>query len=215
VEQADAARHARNRVVVEAEVEGARVARRAARARRTALVVAILALAVIAFALERRVGALHVDWRVLVTAVPAFPLAFYALLDLAGGHFSLSALPDEGTGARRLFHFGLVATGVHVLAAWLALRGRVVLRDRLAAANALTLIGLTVAVLPPALVWAWYGGGPYVELPGPRALFLIPAAYVAVACYAIASAVTLGLEIVVFFARAIDPRQGPTSRTMG
>jgi len=32
-----------------------------------------------------------------------------------------------------LFHFGLVSTGVQVVAGWIALRGRVVLRDRMAA----------------------------------------------------------------------------------
>jgi peroxiredoxin family protein len=38
-------------------------------------------------------------------------------------------------------------------------------------------------------------------------LFLIPALYVAVAAYAIAAAVTMGLEIVIFFARVFDPRR--------
>ena len=204
---ADELRIARNRAIVEADRAVARVSVDAKRAGRLAVVIVLLALGVIAVVVARRAGALHVNWRVLVIGVPAFPLAFYALLDVAGGHFSLSALPDEGVGTQRLLHFGLIATGVHVVAAWLALRGRVVLRDRLAAANALTTFGMFGALVPPALVWALFGGGPYVELLGPRLSFLIPALYMAVTCYAIAVAVTLGLELVIFFARAVDPRQ--------
>ena len=37
-------------------------------------------------------------------------------------------------------------------------------------------------------------------------MVLIPATLIAVASFALASAVTLGLEIVIFFARAVDPR---------
>ena len=51
------------------------------------------------------------------------------------------------------------------------------------------------------LFWAFYPP-PYVDLPGPVWLVLIPAALVAVACAAINVALTLGLEVVIFAARA-------------
>jgi hypothetical protein len=51
-----------------------------------------------------------------------------------------------------------------------------------------------------------YGGGPHIEIPGPRLALIIPATYVAVATFAISAAAFLGLEIVIFFARAVDPR---------
>jgi hypothetical protein len=212
---ADSERRQEGLRVVAAERELARDKAVRKRAQRISLVVSGVALAIILLVLGARLGALHIDWRVLTIAVPAFPLAFYVLLEMLGQHFSLSALPDEGVGARRVFHFGLGSTAVHVLASWLALRGRVVLRDRLAAANAVTLCGLVVAALPAALAWAAYGGGPHVELPPVELLFLIPAMYIAISSYAIAAAVTLGLELVVFFARAIDPRRRAAAEHAG
>ncbi len=202
----DAARVDRNRQIVRADVDLARARVDANRARRISLVVSGLAVAVVFLVLGARWGALLIDLRVLVIGVPAFPIAFYALLQVVGGHFSLSSLPDEGTGTRQVFYFGLASTSVHIIATWIALRGRVVLRNRLAAANAVTLVGLLVGTLPAALGWALFDAGPFVELPGPKLLFLIPAGYIAVASFAIAAAVSLSLEIVVFFARVFDPR---------
>ncbi len=43
-------------------------------------------------------------------------------------------------------------------------------------------------------------------MPSPRLLIFIPAVKVAIACYAIAVALSLLLEVIVFFARAVDPR---------
>jgi len=40
----------------------------------------------------------------------------------------------------------------------------------------------------------------------------VPATYIAVASHALAVAVTLGLEILIFFARAVDPRVRLRSR---
>ena len=202
----DDARTRRNLEIAHSDMRLASARVDATRARRLSLVVAAVAISIILLVLGHRWGALLIDWRVLLIAVPAFPLAFVALLELVGQRFSLSALPDEGVGARRVFYYGLVSTVVHIIATWIALHGRVVLRDRLAAASALALCGLLIASVPASLAWAFFGGGPFVELPGPQLLFLIPATYIAVACYAIAAAVSLGLEIVIFFARAVDPR---------
>jgi len=52
----------------------------------------------------------------------------------ASGSRSRPARPGDALGV--LFRFGLVSTAVQVMAGWIAMRGRVVLRDRLAAANA-------------------------------------------------------------------------------
>jgi hypothetical protein len=57
---------------------------------------------------------------------------------------------------------------------------------------------------PAMLLWAWFPP-PYVEVPGPRMLVIIPAVQVAVALYAIAVLLALAVEVIVFFARALDP----------
>jgi hypothetical protein len=202
----DGSRIARNREAFAAIAEEASQRIEAARASRLSLTVSGVAIALVLLIMGARFGAFYIDWRVLLIAVPAFPLAFYALLDMAGQHFSLSALPDEGAGARRVFAFGGGAVAVQVFANWLALRGRVVLRDRLAAANAVAICGLLVAGIPAALAWAIFGPGPFVQLPQARWLFLIPAMYIAVACFAVAAAASLSLELIVFLARAADPR---------
>ncbi|HEY8142362.1 MAG TPA: alkaline phosphatase family protein [Kofleriaceae bacterium] len=203
---ADQERLARNQGVVdrakaEAEPEIAHTRRI-----RLAIVAGLFALAFALLLAGRRFGALHVDWRVLVIAVPAFPLTYYALLDIVGQNVSLSALPDRDDALNELFQFGLVSTGVQVVAGWIALRGRVVLRDRMAAANALTACGMLTAWVSAGIMWALFSPGTFVEPPGSTVLVLVPATYIAAACHALAVAVTLGLEIVVFFARAVDPR---------
>jgi len=176
------------------------------RAWRAAGVATAALLALLLIVLAHRLGAVHVDWRILAIALPAFPLSYYVLLDLLGQRFSLSALPDRDDMLDTLFHFGLVSTAVQVVAGWFAMRGRVVLRDRLAASSGLTLCGMLAAWLPAGLMWALYGPRTFLEPPGSTAMVLVPATYIAVACHALAGAVTLGLEIVVFFARAVDPR---------
>jgi hypothetical protein len=204
--RADERRLQRNRATlarVQAE-EGPRMEER--RWWRAATVIAVSMLAMMLMIVAHRLGVIHIGWRVLSIAVPAFPLTYYALIDLLGQHISLSGLPDQSDALATLFHFGLVSTAVQVVAGWIALQGRVVLRDRLAAANALTLCGMIVAWLPAGLMWALYGPHTFLEPPASIAMVLVPATYVAVACHALSGAVTLGLEIVVFFARAVDPR---------
>ncbi|MCP4446596.1 MAG: hypothetical protein GY811_14810 [Myxococcales bacterium] len=173
---------------------------------RLLLLAGLLVLGLGTLELSRRAGALNIDWRVLIIAVPAYPLCYYGLLDLLGQSLSFSALQDRGSEMSSLSRFGLVATFVQVLTGWIALRGRIVLRDRLASANALVACGLLVAWVPAALLWASYGSAPHVEVPSSRVALLIPANYIAVATYAVGASVLLTMEIVVFFARAIDPR---------
>ncbi len=156
--------------------------------------------------LAGRGGALFIDWRVLVIALPAYPLCYYGLLEVLGQSLSFSTLQDRGSEMSNLLRFGLAATLVQLLAGWLALRGRVVLRDRLAAANALVACGLLFAWIPAGLLWAYHGPAPHLSIPGSRVALLIPANYIAVATYALGAALLLILEFVVFFARAVDPR---------
>lgn len=206
IDRAGSLRAARN-IALLSDLERAEAsALDASRTRRVGFVVLLCAIGIALIFVGRRIGALHIDWRVLAIAVPAFPVAYYALLDTFGQHFSLSAIPDRSDAMDLVFAFGLVSTGIHILASRVALRGRVVLRDRLAAANALTLCGMFVSILPGGLMWAVLSERSSVSLPSPSMVLLIPATYIAVACYALASAVTLTLEILIFFARAVDPR---------
>lgn len=206
IAQVDKTRLLRNKNVVEHLSKSAEPEIFRTRVLRSALVAAVGLLAIGLLWLARRFGTFYVDWRVLVIAVPAFPLTYYALLDILGQSFSLSGIPDRGDALDQLFHFGLVSTAVQVVAGWIALRGRVVLSDRLAAANALTAFGMLIAGLPAALMWALFGPQSFLEPPRSTMMVLVPATYIAVACHALAVAVLLGLEIVVFFARAVDPR---------
>jgi hypothetical protein len=206
IERADGERLVRNRSRVEEirAANGPRLARK--RLVRLLGMASMGALVLFLLLVARRAGALHFDWRILVIAVPAFPLTYYALLDILGQRFSLSALPDRDGALDGLLQFGFISTGVQVLASWIALRGRVVLRDRLAAANALTATGMAIGWLASGLLWALLATGAAAEPPGSAVTLLVPATYIATACHAVAVAVTLGLEIVVFFARAVDPR---------
>ncbi len=201
----DEARIVRNRLLTAASQVAAQTEVRSRRLHRFPALIALLAFTVVVLLVARRLGALRVDWRVVLIAVPAFPVTYYALLGVFGQSYSPSVIPERGDVFSTLFKFGLASTVAHVVVAWIALRGRVVLRDRLAAANALTVLGLFVSLVPAGLFWAIFAG-PYVDLPSPPQMVLIPATLIAVACFAMASTVTLGLEIVIFFARAVDPR---------
>jgi phosphopentomutase/2,3-bisphosphoglycerate-independent phosphoglycerate mutase family metalloenzyme len=170
------------------------------------LAAAAFGLAMIVTLASLRAGALHIDWKVLACAAPAFPATFYVLVGLAG-RVSLSNLPAEALDVQTIFFYGGASIAVHVLASLASLRGRVDVGHRLAAANAITLCGMLCAGLPALLTWAYYGGDPFVTLPGPKMLFLIPAMYIAMACYAVAAALTLSIEVVVYLARLLDPRR--------
>lgn len=172
---------------------------------RIPLVLGLLVVAIVGLFLARRVGAIRLDWRVLAIAVPAFPATYYVAIGLLEQQYSPSAAPAIGDITGMLVRWGLVSTAAQIVFSWIALRGRVVLRDRLAAANGLTACGLIAACVPAGLAWAYFTG-PFVDLPGPALMVLVPATLVAVAFYAVASTATLALEIVVFFSRAVDPR---------
>lgn len=201
----DALRARHNQLVVDRAVAQARAAHTARRGLRTGLVVlGVLASIALAMFLHRRNG-LRFDLRVVLVTAPAFFIVYYTLIGTLGHRFSPSILPDRGHLGSELLKYGAAGAVVHIAAGWLALRRRRTLAERLAAANGVAWLGLLIAMVPAALLWALYPT-PYVEVPGPRLLVFIPAAKVAIACYVLAVALLLVLEVVVFFARSVDPR---------
>lgn len=175
------------------------------RGRRLAAIVVVgLGLLGLAAVLHRR-GGVRFSRRSLLLGVPAFFVVYYTMIAALGQRFSPSFLPAQGQMATELARYGLVGVGAHVIAAWLVLRRRQQLDDRLALANGNAVVGLTLTMVPAGLMWAFFPP-PYVEVPGPRMLVLIPAVQVALAMYAIAILLALLVEVVVFFARALDPR---------
>jgi hypothetical protein len=170
------------------------------RAERIALVAggALLAGVLALLLIRRRV--LRLDRRVLVS-VPAFFVVYLGLLATVGQRFSPSLLPAQGHLAGQMVRYGLIGMLVQLVASLWVLRNQPSLGERLAAANGIAWAGLMSTMVAAGLIWAFFPP-PYVELPGPVWLVLIPAALVAVACAAINVALTLGLEVVIFAARA-------------
>jgi hypothetical protein len=205
VARADETRARRNGGVVSAAIYQARQARLEKRAIRLGLVIAgsLLVLAMAWYL--RLLGGIRLDWKSLLLGVPAFFGVYYILIAVMGQSFSPSLLPAQGDIGGELLKYGIVATVVQIGAGWLALRRKLSLADRLAAANGIALIGLLVAMVPVAVLWTVFPA-PYVEVPSPRLLVLIPAVQVSVACYAIGVALTLLVEVLVFLSRAVDPR---------
>ncbi len=208
VEAADHLRRKRNLAVVAVNTSEAEAARARRRERRGPIALALLIVGVLAVMGLRGARAIHLDWRVLACALPVFPLTFYGLI-YSLGRLSLSSLVEQGFVIHRVIAISVIAIVVHVCATWIALRGRIELPRRLAAANAVTLCGLLVASVPLLVVWALYSASP-VLLPHAKMLLLIPVMYGAVVAFAIAAAVVLVLEMVIFLARLSDPRLART-----
>ena len=204
--KSDALRINRNAAIFQDSLDASKVQVGGAKRNRLYVFIAFVLVAIGLVWVAGRGGALHIDWRVLIMALPAYPLCYYGLLEVLGQSLSFSTLSDRGSEMSHLFRYGLVATLVQLLAGWLALRGRVILRDRLAAANALVACGLLFAWIPAGLLWVYHGPPPHLTIPGSRVALLIPANYVAVATYALGAGLLLLLEFIVFFARAVDPR---------
>ncbi|HEX4420555.1 MAG TPA: alkaline phosphatase family protein [Kofleriaceae bacterium] len=172
----------------------------AQRAQRIALVAggALLAGGFAALLIRRRV--LRLDRRALVVSIPAFFVVYYGLLATMG-RFSPSLLPAQGHLAGQMVRYGVLSMIVQLAATLWALGNRPTLGERLAAANGIAWTGLMSTMVPAGLIWAFFPP-PYVDLPGPLWLVLIPAALVAVACAAINVALTLAVEVIIFAARA-------------
>jgi hypothetical protein len=198
---ADQLRLAATRAVVDRAEAAASADVLAHRAERIAGVAggALLAGALAWLLIRRRV--LRLDRRVLGVSIPAFFVVYYGLLATLGQRFSPSLLPAQGHLAGQMVRYGLISMAVQLCASLWALRNQPTLGERLAAANGIAWTGLMSTMVPAGLIWAFFPP-PYVDLPGPVWLVLIPAALVAVACAAINVALVLGLEVVIFAARA-------------
>jgi hypothetical protein len=179
------------------------------RSQRFPLAIAALALLLAFTILAAKKHWVIVDRRVLLIAVPSFPITFYGTVLAFDQFLSPSMMPAAESVARKLFVYGAVAALAHLVASGFALTGRTAPRERLAAASGLVLVGLVVAVAPALAAWAFAGETLTAMLPGPDLLMLPPVTYSVVSCYAFAAAVTLITEYVVFLARASDPVRAP------
>jgi hypothetical protein len=198
---ADQERLTMTRGVVAGAEARAEVAVQQQRAFRIGLVIGGALLAgLLAFLLVKRC-VMRFDWRVLVVSVPAFFVVYYALILTVGQRFSPSLIPAQGHIAATMAKYGIAAMIVQLFASMWALRNQGSLGDRLAKANGIAWTGLMLAMIPAGLVWAFFPP-PYVSVPPPFWLVMIPAVEVAVACAAIDVALTLAVEVIVFAARA-------------
>jgi hypothetical protein len=198
---ADTQRLTMTRAVVAAAEATAEIDVLENRALRIGLVVsgAALAIALATLLIKRRV--LRLDIRVLLVSVPAFFVVYYGLLGLLGQRWSPSLLPAQGHLAATLAYYGIAAMAVQLLFSLWALRTQRTLAQRLAAANGIAWMGLMLAMIPAGLAWAFYPP-PFVEVPPPLWLVMIPAVEVAVGCAAVSIALTLMIEVIVFASRA-------------
>ena len=169
---------------------------------RAGLGLAMLAALIAGVAIAARRHIIVVDRRILSIAVPAFPLTFYGMVLAVEQYLSPSMLPSSGHLEHKLWLYGAIAAGAHLLAAWAALHERHIPRDRLAAAAGLAWVGLIVALAPAFAAWALVGQVSGSALPSPNKLLMAPVTYSVVAAYACATALALVIEHVVFVARA-------------
>lgn len=171
------------------------------RALRVGIVVAGAAFAIGLGVLLIRRRVLRLDLRVLAVAIPAFFLVYYTLIGTLGQRFSPSLLPARGHITSALIKYAVIGMAVQLLASLWVLRRHRSLPARLAAANGIAWTGLMLSMIPAGLMWAFYPG-PYVEVPGPTMLVMIPAVQLTVAATAIDVALVLVVELIVFAARA-------------
>jgi hypothetical protein len=159
------------------------------------------ALAIVFAVLLYRRRVLRLDIRVLAVAIPAFFLVYYTLIGTLGQRFSPSLLPAQGHLTSVLIKFAVVGMAVQLLASLWVLRKYRSLPARLAAANGIAWTGLMLSMIPAGLLWAMFPG-PYIDVPGPKTLVMIPAVQLTVAATAIDVALVLVVELIVFAARA-------------
>ncbi len=171
------------------------------RALRIALVVLGLGIAIVLAILMRARGAARFPARVLLTAVPAFFVVYYGLIGTLGQRFSPSLVPAQGHIAAQLAKYGLAGMVFQLAVSLWVLRDQGSLARRLAAANGIAWTGLVLAMLPAGLLWAVFPA-PYLIVPGPFWLVVIPAVEVSVACAAVNILLTLVVEVIIFAARA-------------
>lgn len=197
----DQLRLAVTRRAVAAANEDAAGDRLAHRAQRISIVGcgALLAIGLALLLIRRHM--LRLDRRVLLVSLPAFFVVYYGLIATLGQRFSPSLLPAQGHLASQLVRYGVIGICVQLAASLWVLRHPHTLAERLAAANGIAWAGLMITMVGAGMIWAYFPP-PYIVLPGPLWLVLIPAARVAVACAAINVALVLAIEVIIFAARA-------------
>jgi hypothetical protein len=178
------------------------------RALRVLLVLGGTAFAIAFATLMIRRRVVRLDARVLLVSVPAFFVVYYGLIGAIGQRFSPSLVPAQGHLAAAMAKYGVIAMIVHLSFSLWSLRRQPTLAERLARANGIASIGLMLAMVPAGLTWAFFPP-PYVSVPEPFWLVMIPAVEIAVACAAIDVALVLMVEVIVFTARL----QGPITTT--
>jgi hypothetical protein len=144
---------------------------------------------------------MRLDLRVLAISVPAFFGVYYLLIGTIGQRFSPSLVPARGDIAGAMMPYAAVGMVVQLAASLWVLHQQKTLACRLAAANGIAWVCLMLTMIPAGLLWAFFPS-PYVIVPGPFWLVVIPAVEVAVACTAINVALMLVVEVIVFAARA-------------
>ncbi len=199
--QADTRRWTRLQTLLYADRARVQQAAEGVSSRRGLLIAMVLAAttAVVVFAVRKHWAT--VDRRVLLIALPAFPLTFYSMMLVFENLLSPSMMPARGSIVVKLFSYGAVAALVHLLASWVSLSGRPTPHARLAAAAGVTATGLLVALAPLGIAWRLASPVLAQALPEPRLLMLGPVVYAAVACYAMSAMLTITVEYAVFMAR--------------
>ncbi len=180
------------------------------RALRIALVGLGAALAIVLGVLAIRRRAIKLDVRVLLVSVPAFFGVYYVLIGTVGQRFSPSLVPEQGDIADSLIKYAALSMAVQLAVSLWALHRQRTLAERLAAANGIAWVCLLLTLIPAGLLWAYFPA-PYVIVPGPFWLVVIPAVQIAVAGAAINVALTLVIEVVLFGAEALQKRPAPSA----
>jgi hypothetical protein len=153
---------------------------------------------------------LRLDLRVLLVSVPAFFGVYYVLIGTLGQRFSPSLVPEQGDIADSLIKYAALSMAVQLAATLWALHKHGSLAQRLAAANGIAWVCLMLTLVPAGLLWAYFPA-PYVIVPGPFWLVVIPAVQIAVAGAAINVALTMVVEVIVFAAEAWQKQPPPTA----
>ncbi|MDX2087595.1 MAG: alkaline phosphatase family protein [Kofleriaceae bacterium] len=171
------------------------------RALRLGIVASGAAIAIMVAVLLLRRRAMRLDLRVLSVSVPAFFGIYFVLIGTIGQRFSPSLVPAQGDIARAMLPYAAIGMVAQLAASLWALRSHRTLAARLAAANGIAWVCLVLTMVPAGLLWAYFPP-PYVVVPSPFWLVVIPAVQVAVAGTAINVALMLVIEVIVFAARA-------------
>ena len=185
-----------------AEAQARRAATRGRALRWLALALA-LAAALAGLAWATRQGLLRLDRRVVAASLATVPVLLFALLASCDRSLlSPSLLPHPESLLRKLLPYVALAITIQAALAWYAAARRRSPRGRLAAASGAAALGLLVALLPAAVVWAMVGGDSAYTACAPVLNLLSPLCNGAACLAAAVASAVLGLETVIYLARS-------------